>query len=175
MLACDRVSQAAQPFFAVLLQKVFPQHPIVIVTDNLKTQESFQQDLETWLSLESKVQSPKSKAGEVSHSILHVPPSLLFYPPWDVLPHEGKLPHADTISDRLETLVALNQIFSEDGTPRRPKIQGLVEPAPPKVPIVVTSVTALLQKTFAPDDLKNDTRTLAQGDKNQSTRPDRVA
>jgi transcription-repair coupling factor (superfamily II helicase) len=165
VLACDRVSQAAQPFFAVLLQKVFPQHPIVIVTDNLKTQESFQQDLETWLSLESKVQSPKSKAGEVSHSILHVPPSLLFYPPWDVLPHEGKLPHADTISDRLETLVALNQIFSEDGTPRRPKIQGLVEPAPPKVPIVVTSVTALLQKTFAPDDLKNDTRTLAQGDK----------
>ncbi len=28
---------------------VFPQRPIVVVTENLKTQESFQQDLETWL------------------------------------------------------------------------------------------------------------------------------
>jgi hypothetical protein len=43
------VSQAAQPFFAALLRKIFPGRPIVVVTDNLKTQESFQQDLETWL------------------------------------------------------------------------------------------------------------------------------
>jgi transcription-repair coupling factor (superfamily II helicase) len=165
VLTCAGVSQAAQPFFAVLLQCFSPQRPIVIVTDNLKTQESFQQDLETWLSLESKVHSPQSQAGEVSSSILHAPPSLLFYPAWDVLPHEGKLPHADTISDRLETLVALNQNFSEGGALRRPNFQGLVELAPPKAPIVVTSVTALLQRTFAPDDLKNNTRALARGDK----------
>ena len=165
MLTCTGVSQAAQPFFAVLLQFFFPQRPIVIVADNLKTQESFQQDLETWLSLESTVHSPQSKAGEVSQAILHSPSSPLFYPAWDVLPHEGKLPHADNISDRLETLVAMNQNFSEGGALRRPNFQGLVELASPKVPIVVTSVTALLQRTFAPDDLKNNTRRLARGDK----------
>jgi transcription-repair coupling factor (superfamily II helicase) len=150
VLTCAGVSQAAQPFFAVLLQIFSPQRPIVIVTDNLKTQESFQQDLETWLSLESTVHSPQSKAGEVSHSILHSPASPLFYPAWDVLPHEGKLPHADTISDRLETLVALSP---NPGTPG------------PGPQIIVTSVTALLQKTFPPEMLRNHTRTLARGDK----------
>ncbi len=165
MLTCAGVSQAAQPFFAALLKKIYPQRPIVVVTDNLRTQESFQQDLETWLSLESAVHGSQSKAGEVSRSILHAPPSLLFYPPWDVLPHEGRHPHADNISDRLQTLVALNQNYSEGGASLRPNFQGLVELAPPKVPIVVTSVTALLQKTFPPERLRDHTRTLARGDK----------
>jgi transcription-repair coupling factor (superfamily II helicase) len=127
VLTCAGVSQAAQPFFAALLRNIFPRRPIVVVTDNLKTQESFQQDLETWLG---------------------APP--LFYPAWDVLPHEGKLPHADTISDRLQTLVALSP---------RP---GNQEPGPH---IIVTSVTALLQKTFPPGELQKRTRTLARGDK----------
>src|SRR2546426_1938038 len=56
-LSCAGVAAPAQPFFAALLRKIFPQRPIVVVTDSLKTQESFQQDLETW----SKVQNPNSK------------------------------------------------------------------------------------------------------------------
>ena len=36
---------------------------------------------------------------------------LPFYPAWEILPHEGKLPHADVISDRLQTLVALSDTF----------------------------------------------------------------
>jgi transcription-repair coupling factor (superfamily II helicase) len=127
VLTCAGVSQAAQPFFAALLQKNFPQRPIVIVTDNLKTQEGFQQDLETWLG---------------------APP--LFYPAWDVLPHEGKLPHADTISDRLQTLVALS-LDAASNTQH--------------APLIVTSVTALLQKTFPPGEILKRTRTLARGDK----------
>jgi transcription-repair coupling factor (superfamily II helicase) len=149
VLTCAGVSQAAQPFFTVLLQKFFPQRPIVIVTDNLKTQESFQQDLETWLALKCEARSAK-RGVSVPSSILHPPSSPLFYPAWNVLPHEGKLPHADTISDRLETLVAL----SLDAT-RNP------QPAP----LVVTSVTALLQKTFPPEMLRGQTRMLACGDK----------
>ncbi len=81
---------------------MFPQRPIVIVADNLKTQEGFQQDIETWLSF----------AGEpgVGGRAPAAPDSRpLFYPAWEVLPHEGRLPHADTISDRLQTLVALRQ------------------------------------------------------------------
>jgi transcription-repair coupling factor (superfamily II helicase) len=140
VLTCAGVSQAAQPFFAALLRKIFPRRPIVVVTDNLKTQESFQQDLETWL---------KPEVGELS-SLSHPPSLPLFFPAWDVLPHEGKLPHADTISDRLQTLVALSL-----DTARNP------QPAP----LVVTSVTALLQKTFPPGEIQKRTRTFARGDK----------
>ena len=134
VLSCPGVCQAAQPFLAVLLQKIFPRRPILVVTDGLKTQESFQQDIETWLG-----SSP------------------LFYPPWEVLSHEGKLPHADTISDRLQTVVALSTLNS---TPRR----SGAEAAPPST-LVVTSVTALLQKTFPPGEIQKRTRTLQRGDK----------
>ena len=48
VLSCAGVSQAAQPFFAALLRELFPKRPIVVVTDSLKTQESFQTDMETW-------------------------------------------------------------------------------------------------------------------------------
>jgi len=116
---------------------------MVVVTDNLKTQESFQQDLETWLSLESTVHSPEPAKSRT-------PSSLLFYPAWDVLPHEGRLPHADTISDRLETLVQLSRVSALNPQPST---------------LIVTSVTALLQKTFPPEMLRDHTRTLARGDK----------
>jgi len=119
-LSFPAVCRPAQPFFAGLLQKIFPQRSIIVVTDNLKIQESFQQDLGTWLGS---------------------PP--LFHPAWEIPPHEGKLPHVDIISERLQTLVTL---------PGRPAI-------------VVTSVTALLQKTFATGDLCGRTRTLARGDR----------
>ncbi len=142
-LSSVNVSAAAQPFFAVLLQRIFPGRPIVVVTENLKTQESFQQDLETWTGLETKFQVPSSKAAEA-------PSSLLFYPAWEILPHENKLPHADTISERLQTLLALAE-------------NSKLETRNPT--LIVTSVTALLQKTFAPDDLNGRARTLARGDR----------
>ena len=114
------VCTAAQPFFAALLKQLFPQKTVVLVAENLKQQESFQQDLETWLG-----------------------GAPLFFPAWEILPHEGKLPHADVISERLQTLVSL----------------------PGQTPVVVASVTALLQKTFTPADLKNRTRKFQRGDR----------
>ena len=127
-LSCTGVVAPAAPFVAALLRQIFPKRPIVVVTDSLKAQESFQQDLETW----SKVQSPESKAENSQPSTLSHQP--LFYPAWEILPHEGKLPHADVISERLETLVELS----------RNSGLGTRNPA-----LIVTSVTALLQKTFA--------------------------
>ncbi len=145
-----KVSAAAQPFFAALLQRIFSGRPILVVTENLKTQESFQQDLETWMGVEAKFQIPNSKAAEAPTSLLHSPSSPLFYPAWEILPHETKLPHADTITDRLQTLLAL----SENSALRTPHAA-----------LVVTSVAALLQKTFAPDDLKSRARALKRGDR----------
>src|SRR5882724_12133509 len=127
------IAASAQPFFGALLQKLFPTRAIVIVTENLKAQESFQQDLETWLAQLSTLNS-----------------QLLFYPAWEILPHEGKLPPADVISNRLQTLVTLSNHSTLNSQPST---------------LVVTSVTALLQKTFPHDDLKNRTRKLQRGSK----------
>jgi transcription-repair coupling factor (superfamily II helicase) len=145
VLSCAGICASAQPFFAALLQTIFPQRPVVIVAGDLKTQESLQQDLETWLALQSKVQSPKSRVGETGET----PSSLLFYPAWEVFPHEGKLPHADVISDRLQALVALS---------------GPSAIRNPQSAMVVTSVIALLQKTFPAGEIQKRTRSLARGD-----------
>jgi transcription-repair coupling factor (superfamily II helicase) len=127
VLSFSGIAQAAQPFFGALLQKIFQNRSIVVVTENLKTQESYQQDLEMWLGA-----------------------SPLFYPNWEIFPHENKLPHADVISERLQVLVSLCEAS---------KVQS------PKSKVIVTNVVALLQKTFWPDDLKNRTRKFQRGDK----------
>ncbi len=136
-LSFSGVTSSARPFLAALLHRVFPGRTLVLVAGNLKLQESFQQDLETWLRAFSE--NPKSAAAP-----------LLFYPAWESLPHEGKLPHADTVSERLQTLVAL-----------APLPAGSPSPAP----IIVTSVAALLQKTLAPDALQQRIRRLQRGDR----------
>ncbi|MEI7807048.1 MAG: transcription-repair coupling factor [Verrucomicrobiota bacterium] len=127
------VAASAQPFFAALVQQIFPQKSVVIVTENLKTQESIQQDLETWLS-----QLPSAN----SH--------LLFYPAWETFPHEGKLPHADVISDRLQTLVSLSENLKLETKNSK---------------LIVASVAALLQKTFSPAEIQQRTRELERGAK----------
>ena len=117
----------------------------MVVTENLKAQEGFQQDLETWLNELRPAEGGGRK--ETAQRQPAAPP--LFYPAWETLPHEDKLPHADIISDRLQTLVALAQPAEVSNF---------------KSPIVVTSVMALLQKTFPPGEIQDRTRTLARGD-----------
>ncbi|HZV33887.1 MAG TPA: transcription-repair coupling factor [Verrucomicrobiae bacterium] len=155
-LSCAGVSAAAQPFLAVLLRHVFPKRPIVIVADGLKTQESFQQDIETWLAVaEFKVEGLKFKVEDAPAASSATPRSALrtlqfFYPAWEILPHESKLPHPDIISERLETLVALS---------KQSEIRN------PKSAIVTASVAALLQRTFHEKDIASRTRTLKRGDR----------
>jgi transcription-repair coupling factor (superfamily II helicase) len=147
VLSCAGVSRAAQPFLAVLLSQLLPQRPVVIVTEGLKVQEGFQQDVETWLM-------EGSGAAKAGGSAKLLP---LFYPAWEILPHESKLPHADVISDRLAALIALSE-RSHAGKPPVPKGHSS---------IVVTNVTALLQRTFPAATLRIRTRTLSRGDRIQ--------
>jgi transcription-repair coupling factor (superfamily II helicase) len=128
VLSLDAVSPAAQPFLAALLAALFPARPVIVVSESLKTQEVFQQDLQTWAAL-----------------IPNAPRPPLFYPAWEVLPQEARLPHVDVISERLETLVALAQ-----------------KPVP-QAALVVTCVTALLEKTLRPEELERRTRRLQKG------------
>ena len=131
------ICTAGQPFLAAVLRRVLPERPIVVVTEGLRTQETFHQDLVTWLDSQA-ADSPS------------YPPPPLFYPDWEILPQETRLPHVDVISERLQTLVTL-QTSAEDHSPKRP------------APVVVTNVRALLQRTFSPARLGQQTRKLARG------------
>jgi transcription-repair coupling factor (superfamily II helicase) len=146
-LSCPGVAAPAQPFLVAAIHRMFPARPIVVVTENLKAQESVQQDLETWLQ---EVRGEKSEGRTDAVHTSPLTPRTSFYPAWEILPHENKLPHADVISDRLQTLVALSADL---------RLQTLGSR------LVVTSVTALLQKTFAPAELQSRTRSLASGDR----------
>jgi transcription-repair coupling factor (superfamily II helicase) len=125
-LSSEPVSPGAQPFVAALLARLFPDRPIVVVTAGLKIQEVFQQDLETWAGGGTKP---------------------FFYPDWEILPHEARLPHADVVSERLATLVALTG-----------------QPAGVIPSVIVANVTALLQKTIPSAELKKRMRHLRQGE-----------
>jgi len=180
-LSFDAVSPAAHPFLAVLLSWLFPNRPIIVVAPSLTTQESFQQDIQTWLAQRPSFHQPSphpvplpshrmgaereeradtNGSAEVcgaatGSGVRGAPrnvearpelPSSLFYPSWEVLPHEARLPHVDVISERLETLVALSQ------------------KALPHATIVVANLTALLEKTLSPFELQRRTRRLQKGD-----------
>src|SRR5262249_30299737 len=133
-----------------------PGRTIVIVVEGVKSQEALHQDLQTWLGhivpdaeAERSVGSPKQKANgartvRTRKVKTESRPNALYFPAWEILPHESRLPHADVISERLEVLVAL-------AAERRPAI-------------VVASVTALLQRTFRPETLREKLRTLKQGE-----------
>src|SRR5213079_1863198 len=154
-LSCAGVSDSAQPFLAALLRYLFPRRPLVVVTASLKVQESFQQDITTWLHFSARGTTPRENAHP---STLNAQP--LYYPAWEILPHEAKLPHADVISERLETLVALAEF--RPPTPPPPPEGGEGEHR--RGPVVVTSVAALLQRTFAREELLRRTRTVKAGD-----------
>ena len=128
VLPVTGAAAGAQPFLTAWLRHSFPDRAILAVVDGVKAQEVFHQDLHTWLTV---AQSN------------HVASAPLFYPAWEVLPHEAKLPHVDVISERLETLVALSNTTA---------------------PVVVGNVAALTQKTFSPSALRERMRTLKRGE-----------
>jgi len=125
-VSLEGVAPAAQAWLVAVLHRLHPDRPVVAITDTLKAQEQLHADAATWLD------------GERPQ----------FFPAWETLPQESRLPHADIISERLETLIALR---------RREGAAG-------GRPLVVTSVTAVQQRTFTPADLESRTRTLTRGE-----------
>jgi transcription-repair coupling factor (superfamily II helicase) len=157
VLSCDGISQSAQPFLGSLLRHRFPRKPILVVTAGLKIQESFHQDLQTWLARPSNgghAQAPNEPdRSPPRNDVALSAAGPLFYPAWEILPHESRLPHADVISERLETLVALSAHSDQPS------------PSPGPAPLIVTSVVALLQRTFPRDIILKRTRTFTRGDR----------
>jgi len=118
-----------------------PDKPLVVMLDGLRSQETMQQDLTTWLRWLNNEAIPQGK---------HASP--LFYPAWEHLPHEAKLPHADIITERLETLCQLLQWVDH------------CEDESLRPPVIVSTVQAIMQRTFQPKDLKSRIRSIKVGD-----------
>ena len=125
-MSLEGVAPAAQAWLVAVLHRLHPDRVVVAITDTLKAQEQLHADAATWLD------------GERPQ----------FFPAWETLPQESRLPHADIISERLETLIAL-------------RVPGS---APRVGKLVVTSVTAVQQRTFTPADLDARTRTVRRGE-----------
>jgi transcription-repair coupling factor (superfamily II helicase) len=141
------LDRAAAPFLAAWIKRAFPRRVLLVVTDGPKAQEQFHQDASTWLAHTAPRHEPageKPPAAAPSSAVLSPP---LYFPEWEILPGEGRLPHADIIAERLETLLALG------------------EPAAGLAPLVVTDGAALMQRTFAPADLRGRRRRLEPGDR----------
>ncbi len=136
--AVTGVGGSGTGFLAAILARLYPATPVVVVTAGLKLQEAVHQDMETW----SRLLLPTASGNQ------H--PLLLFCPAWEVLPHEGKLPHADVISERLETLAALAQ-KNESG--------------PPQPLLISASVAALQQRTLGLEQFRAGARRLKAGDR----------
>jgi transcription-repair coupling factor (superfamily II helicase) len=115
----------------------------------------FQQDIATWMQVGAAGSSPSLKhepptAAEPAPTHNPIAPnSSLFFPAWEILPHDERLPHVDVIGDRLETLVALTRTPGEADSPS---------------PLVATSVTALLQRTFPRNTFDARLRTVRRGE-----------
>ena len=137
VLSLGGISQGAQAFSAAVLAHFAKGRPVVLVCPTGKLQEQLQQELETWLPALTKRPAK--------------PP--LFFPAWDVLPHEARLPHADVLSERLETLIHLAK--------RRKPSANSTAPGP----VIVTTGVALLQRTFSPSELKNRFRNFKIGER----------
>ena len=146
VLLVQGVAEPAQPFLVAWLHLCFPGRVILVVTPEARRQEQFQQDLETWLRV---LRVDPGSLGDAEGSGSSVVGGLsLYFPAWEVLPGEDRLPHVDTISERLETLVRLGRWDQEEAAR-----------------VVVTCGIALLQRTYAPEELRRRLRLLRRGDR----------
>jgi transcription-repair coupling factor (superfamily II helicase) len=133
-LSLNSVADAGKPFLVALISQI-SNRPVLVVTDGLKSQEKFFNDLQTFLS------------------------DALLFPAWETLPHESVLPHADTIADRLRVLnvicgTALPAATSAGSEEHRPRNGA---------PKIVASVQALMQKTFSRSTLLSLRSSLSVG------------
>ena len=162
-LSLNSLADAGKPFAVTLLSQL-SSRPILVVTDGLKSQETFFNDLQTFLS------------------------GAQFYPAWETLPHEDKLPHAETIADRLKVLskvVTLSEVSRverdaaavcgnglatdarltlDDSEVLPLRGSGLRQNAQNDKPgVIVASVQALMQRTFSGSQLSALKLSLALG------------
>lgn len=131
------IPECAHACWITALHRSLPERPLVVVCETTKTQESLHSELLTW---HQGLENLKPRTVHPPH----------FFPEWEILAHEDKLPHADVVSERLETLIRLQ-------TAHASRTQATA-------PLVVTSALAALQRTFSVADLTSRLRQYKVGD-----------
>jgi transcription-repair coupling factor (superfamily II helicase) len=117
-LRLNSVADPGKPFVIALLSQL-SKRPLLVITEDLKTQEAIFNNLQAFL------------------------PEALFYPAWETLPHENVLPHVDIISDRLKVLSAVVGRATTHGESGPPPRQATRPTA------IVASAQSLMQRTFS--------------------------
>ena len=131
VLPLEGVDPSAAPFLAEELRRL-TRYSILVVNGGVRSQELFHQDILSWSSLE-----PQSGGSD----------SLFYFPSWDVLPAEERLPEAEALGERLQTLLGLRRL-REEGRPA----------------CVVSQVDSILQKTFSPSHFEKYLQPLRLGE-----------
>ncbi len=131
VLPLDGVDPSAAPFLADQLRRL-GRYSLLAVNGGARNQELFHQDMLSWSSLDSKNSNSNG---------------IYYFPSWEVLPEEERLPEAETLGERLQTLIGLRGL-------RRSS-----EPA-----CVVAQVDSILQKTFSPSCFEQYLCTLKVGE-----------
>ena len=131
VLPLDGVDPSAAPFLADQLRRL-GRYSLLAVNGGARNQELFHQDMLSWSSLDSKNSNSNG---------------IYYFPSWEVLPEEERLPEAETLGERLQTLIGLRGL-------RRSS-----EPA-----CVVAQVDSILQKTFSPSCFEQYLCTLNVGE-----------
>lgn len=131
VLPLEGVDPSAAPFLADQLRRL-GRYSLLAITGGVRCQELFHQDLLSWSSLDSADSNSNS---------------LFYFPSWEVLPAEERLPEAETLGERLQTLIGLRSL------------RRSAQPA-----CVAAQVDSILQKTFSPSYFEQFLRTLKVGE-----------
>ena len=134
-LSINDVSPGGDAFLVAVISQLFSDNTIMVVCPTVQIQEKVHQELKTWLQ-------------RLTKSNLQ-PSDPQYFPAWDILPHESRLPHADVLSERLETLIHLS-------TTKKGSTSS---------PLVVTNGIGFLQRTFTSEELKKRFRSFTLGDR----------
>jgi len=126
-LPLDGVEASALPFLVHWLRCQRADQPILVVTGGTRAQEAFHQDLCAWHSMDEEKNGPQPD----------------YFPSWEVLPAEDRLPEADTLGERLKTLLHLREH--------------------PEKACIVAQVDSILQKTFSRSNFQERLREVKMG------------
>ena len=127
VLPLDGICSHSVPFLVTMLRHL-NNNSFAIVTGGPRSQELFQQDILAWTHLLSE------------NSFYREP---FYFPSWDILPQEDRLPLSETLGERLQTFQQLVQ-----------NSQGCC---------LVTQVDSILQKTFSPKEFVSRQRLVQKG------------
>jgi len=166
IIKLEGIDRAGFCFVSAYIHSKLPDCDILVVLENAAEQEAVWNDFTTWQKVLSGDSSGENDGQKDSAE-------LLFFPAWDVLPNDGRLPGVDSLSERLSTITELVRrdtgAFQKKSSDQ-PAQKGDNEPSADNKDnarhgkVVIASAISLIQKTLSPEFIKSRTLVLKPGD-----------